>query len=380
MKQEVAFTQKSGDLSLVVEDLCSQLKSPLTQYNAVIFFASSNYDFAALSKVLKEKFMNSEVIGTSTSGEISAHGFTKNSIVLTAFTCPHTRVSGVLIDGVDKFPIIHKGKILDAMHKIGIRENDPESHKTAFAINFVNGLCNAEEAFLSLFYAVVQNEDFVVAGGSAGDDLKFQQTYVSYNGETISDGAAVLFVKTSLKFDIRKENIYRPSGKQLKITKVDTATRRIFQINGAPAATEYAEAIGRTEANVADGILDHPFGRVFGDKVFISSLASFNPDKSINMYCRVLQNSVVDLLEPADFHSITANTCKEIKETIRNPQFVMFINCILRTITFDNKKFFSTFTELYKTNFPVFCGFSSYGEQFGPVNSNQTLVTIVIGE
>ncbi|CEM61066.1 hypothetical protein TPHV1_140014 [Treponema phagedenis] len=37
-------------------------------------------------------------------------------------------------------------------------------------------------------------------------------------------------------------------------------------------------------------------------------------------------------------------------------------------------------TDLYKKVFPVFCGFSSYGEQIGKINSNQTFVSIVIGE
>lgn len=380
MKQEVVFTRKTGDIKSVADDLCGKLKNSASSYNAVIFFASSDYDVPALSVEIKTRFPDAEVIGTSTSGEISSNGFTKKSIVMTAFSCTSTRISTVLVEDVDKFPIIHKEKIISAMRKCGISENDPKSHETAFALTFINGLRNAEEALLSLFYAIVKNDRFLIAGGSAGDDLKFKETYVCCNGKTVSSGAVIMFFKTSLKFDIRKENIYKPSGKQLRITNADTTTRTIYTINNRPAKSEYASSIGIPEYKVNDALLDYPFGRVFGDNIFISSLASFNPNGSINMYSRVLQNSQVDLLEPDDYKTITAETCNQIKEKIKNPQFVLLINCILRTITFENKACCSTLTDMYNAKFPVFCGFSSYGEQYGLVNSNQTLVTIVIGE
>lgn len=380
MEQEVVTTNVSGNAAIVADALCSQLSKDLFSYNAVIFFASVKYDFAELSVELHNRFPKAEIIGTSTSGEISPKGFANGSVVLTTISDSRTKFSGVILDGVDKFPIIHKKAIEAAMAKNGIRPGDPESHKHSFAINFVNGLCNAEEAFLSLFYAIIGNDKFVVAGGSAGDDLKFQQTYVSYNGVTVSDGCALLFVTTELKFDIRKENIYKPSGKSMKITDADTKTRRVMTINGRPAKQEYAAAIGVPVSEVDNAVLDHPFGRVFGDYIYISSIAGFNNDNTVNMYCRILKDSEVDLLIPDDWEAMGQTTCKEIREEIRKPEFVLFINCILRTIYFGNLKAYDRLTNMYNDNFPVWCGFSSYGEQFGQINSNQTLVSIVIGE
>lgn len=380
MNQEVVFTNQKGLIKDVVDNLLSGLKWNPEVYKGVIFFASSDYDFSKLSVELKSRFSEAEVVGTSTSGEISSKGFTKGTIVLTAFKCEKTILSGVLVEGVDKFPIIHKQKIIDAMSRCNIYPGNPNSHKHSFALTFVNGLCNAEEAFLSLFYAIIQNDNFIVAGGSAGDDLKFRETYVSYNGQTISDGAVILFFTTELKIDIRKENIYKPSGKQVRITKVDTKTRTIKSINNKNAKVEYASVVNRPISEISNAILDHPFGRVFGANIFISSLASFNADDSINMYCRVLPNSTVDILEPDDYESITVKTCDEILEAIPKPQFILLVNCILRTINFENKNACQKLTQLYNEKFPVWCGFSSYGEQFGKMNSNQTLVSIVLGE
>ena len=217
--------------------------------------------------------------------------------MLTALSCSRTRFSGIALDGVDKFPIVHKQELEDAARKIGIKCADPMSHKDAFAITFVNGLCNAEEALLSFFYSVIKNDNFMIVGGSAGDDLKFQKTFASYNGTVVSDGAVILFVKTPLPFFIQKENIFKPTGSRTKITQADTRIRKIISLDGMNPRTRYAQLLGIPESKAGDAALTNPFGRVFGGHTFISSIAGFNDDGTINMYSRVLTNSTVEIME-----------------------------------------------------------------------------------
>ncbi|MDD7699149.1 MAG: hypothetical protein PUJ61_07335 [Spirochaetia bacterium] len=64
-----------------------------------------------------------------------------------------TRFSGIALDGVDKFPIVHKQELEDAARKIGIKCADPMSHKDAFAITFVNASlqCRRGTSFVLLF-------------------------------------------------------------------------------------------------------------------------------------------------------------------------------------------------------------------------------------
>ncbi|MFA6937951.1 MAG: FIST N-terminal domain-containing protein [Treponema sp.] len=379
MTQEVVKSSRAGS-DEAVKELVSQLKKPLSEYKAVLFFASSSYEFAEMSVQIKQNFPNAEVIGTSTSGEISNYGFAKNSVVLTALTCTKTQFAGFILHDVDKYPITQKNSILDAARKCGIMLESTESHKNSFAITFVNGLCNAEEALLSLLYAFIKDDKFIVAGGSAGDDLKFKQTFVSYNGETVSNGAVVLFVKTYGSFDIRKENIFTPSGKLINITQADTYSRKIISLDGVNPKKRYAEALGLTESAISDAVLSHPFGRVFGGKMFISSIAGFNNDGTINMYSRVLPNSTVELLNPLVPEEIAKKTSESILQEIPKPDCVIVINCILRTIMFEQQNKTNLLLSNFKRTFPVFCGFSSYGEQIGKINSNQTLVTIAIGE
>ena len=379
MEQEIVFTNQL-ETEIAVKELIQQLKNIPDKYDAVLFFASSEYDFSLLSSLLHDKFCNAEVIGTTTSGEISNSGFTKNSIVLTALSCSRTRFSGIALDGVDKFPIVHKQELEDAARKIGIKCADPMSHKDAFAITFVNGLCNAEEALLSFFYSVIKNDNFMIAGGSAGDDLKFQKTFASYNGTVVSDGAVILFVKTPLPFFIQKENIFKPTGSRTKITQADTRIRKIISLDGMNPRTRYAQLLGIPESKAGDAALTNPFGRVFGGHTFISSIAGFNDDGTINMYSRVLTNSTVEIMELIPIEEKIEDSLNTALKEIPHPKCIILINCILRTIIFQQQNLCQKICSLYSSHGLKFAGFSSYGEQIGRINSNQTLVNIIIGE
>ncbi|MBR1721579.1 MAG: FIST C-terminal domain-containing protein, partial [Treponema sp.] len=335
---------------------------------------------AELSRKVHEHFPNSQVIGTSTAGEISGRGFTKNSLVLTTLTDYSTKVSGVIIDDTDQFPIIHKAKIESAARNVGINLHRNGANRDCFALTFINGLCNAEEATLALLNAIIGDKEFIIAGGSAGDDLQFKQTYVSYNGETVSHGAAVLFFKTQKKFILKRENIFAPSGKKLQLSDVDFETRTVKSINKQNPRSMYARALGISESQVANTALAHPMGRAYGADVFISSIANFNSDGSIGMYCRVLPNSEVEIMNPLDAIEIAENTGKALSAEIKKPGCVILINCILRTIGFEQQNLTGRIAGVWSRYFPAYCGFSSYGEQKDRLNFNQTLLALVIEE
>jgi hypothetical protein len=65
------------------KEAVNQVVSSINQSDAklVIFFASSKYDFALVSKAMKEAFKSAEVIGCTTAGEVGPQGFTEGTLV-----------------------------------------------------------------------------------------------------------------------------------------------------------------------------------------------------------------------------------------------------------------------------------------------------------
>ena len=187
---------------------------------------------------------------------------------------------------------------------------------------------------------------------------------MSYNGKSSSNGAVILFVKTLGRFEIVKENIFQPSGKQVMLTDVNPEKRLVNAIDGKNPRKRYAEILGINEHSVDNALLDHPFGRVFGEQMF--------------MYARVLNNSVQEILEPMDAVAIAEKTCQDVLEKIPNPGCVILFNCILRTLGFEKHNQQSSINNVWKRYFKQYSGFSTYGEQFERINSNQTLVMLVL--
>ena len=74
------------------------------------------------------------------------------------------------------------------------------------------------------------------------------------------------------------------------------------------------------------------------------------------------------------------NTCDIIDSKIKKPGFIFFVNCILRTLMFEKTDEGRFLANLYKDRYGKVAGFSSYGEQIGRVNSNQTLVVLAMEE
>ncbi len=382
MNQEVVQSKRS-DEEQAVNELCSKLRKNADLYIAILFFASSSYDFEKISELIAARFPKAQVAGSTTSGEITKDGFTTNSIVLNALSenvSGRTKISGVLIEDIEQFPFIQRKEIEKAALSIGVQIASPNCSRNSFAITLICGLKNSEEGVLSLLYSLIKDPYFLVAGGSAGDDLAFKKTQVSLNGKSHSSGAVILFVNTTTPFKIYKENIFKRMGKSVMLTSVNPETHLVTKIDNKNPKRRYAEVLGITERDVDNAILDHPFGRVFGEEMFIASLVKFNDSGDLSMYARVLQDSQQEILEPMDVISITEETCNKILSDIPRPGCIILFNCILRTIGFQKKRQLQSVNEIWRKNFPVYSGFSTYGEQFGHINSNQTLVALVIGE
>lgn len=379
MEQEVIST-RNKNIDSAISELCGKLRKSADSYQAVIFLAAIDYDFPLLSQKMKEKFPTAEVIGTSTAGEFSASGFTEGSLILTTMSDSSTKVKGVFIDKASKYPIAYKNDIESALKSVGINIGDPNSHRDAFAIEFTNAIYNAEETILSNFYAIIKNDKFPLAGATAGYTGNTPKSFVSYNGKTTQDGAVMLFVKTRCKFDIRQEDIFNPTGKQIYVTRSDTMKRELHTLNGRPAATVYAEQLGMSESKAAQNTFENPFGRFVNGSIHIAAIASLTSDKKITTFARVTPNSTLEMMHIGDALKKVDETCSGIRSVIPRPKFTLLMTCITRTMYFDRSGMKGSIIDKYKNTFPTFCGFSCYGEQIGRIHCNQTLVSLVIGD
>ena len=71
---------------------------------------------------------------------------------------------------------------------------------------------------------------------SAGDDLKFEQTWVLHDGRFHTDAAVLVLVDTVRRFTVFRTEHFVSSDRKMVVTEADPARRIVTEINAEPAA------------------------------------------------------------------------------------------------------------------------------------------------
>jgi hypothetical protein len=215
-------------------------------------------------------------------------------------------------------------------------------------------------------------------GGSAGDDQKFEKTFIYSDGRFHSDSAVLILINTTLPFRIFKTQHFVPTDKRLVVTEADTAKRIVKEINGLPAAEEYARLVGIDvhELNPMR-FAASPVVVVINGIDYVRSIQKANPDGSLTFFCAIEEGLVLRIAHGLDLVNNLGQTFDKIREEIGPPQLVFGCDCILRNLEIIQNGLKDRVEEILQRNNTI--GFSSYGEQFHGVHINQTLTGIAIG-
>lgn len=344
----------------------------------VLFFSSTIHDFTQLSQRFHQQFPNSDVVGVTTAGEIGPMGFSENSLVVQSYAKTFGKITPCLMNDIIKYPIFDRQNVIQAAQQTAINLTTSRIAHEGLALIFPTGLGAGEEKMLSIVNSIFQHEGFPIFGGTAGDDTKFEKTYVSLNGKVSSEGGIVLFMKPSVKFKVVKENIFIGTGKTAKITKADTEKRTVYEIDGKRAASTYAQLLNVPEAQLSQYFMSNPIGRRFNDELFIASPFRVIENGAIEFYCQVFNDSIIEILQPKNPVDTLKETLQYFTSEFKELEGVLACNCILRKLQFQHQNLIPTLNNQLKV-LPNLGGFSSYGEQLNKSLINQTLVMIGFG-
>jgi hypothetical protein len=359
------FSEKSS-VEEAVKDIKSQLET--IDPRIVIFYSSACFDKNKVSSLMKENFKSSDVFGCTTSGEIVSGKMLKHSIVAMALSSDvieDARVE-VIESPADRNEVKKAFAEFDNFYGESISKSDYSKY---LGIILIDGLSGTEETIMD---TVGDLTTHLFIGGSAGDDLKFDKTYLFVNGKTYSNAAVLALLKPKARFDIIKTQSFKVLDKKLVATKVNEKSREVIEFNNIPAVKAYAQAIEVPEDKVTDYFMSNPVGLVIDGEVFVRSPQQIKGN-SIIFYCNILEGMEVSLLESTD---IVEDTKKAIKDKITEMgglSAIINFHCILRTLELEQKNKTKEYGKLF-SDIPTI-GFSTYGEEYlGHINQTSTML------
>ena len=362
------------DPRVAVAELKKAVMKPDTRL--VLFFCSSDYDLDLLEKEIERLFAGIEVVGCTTAGEIGPAGFCEHSLVGVSFSENAASAVAGRIDGLRSLTIAQGQAFIENL--IGQFEDQMQgtSPDNSFAFLMVDGLALQEETVAH----VVQSGlgDIPLIGGSAGDGMRFSSTCVYHNGRFHTDSAVLLLIKTPLPFKVFKTQHFIPGEERLVATEVDTEKRIVMEINGRPAALEYARATGFNECHLSPTCFAaSPVVVLMDGTNYVRSIQKVNDDNSLTFYCAIDEGLVFRVARGENLVTNMIQTLEDLQRTLGSLQLVLVCDCILRKLEILRKGKQERAEDIMRRYHLV--GFNTYGEQFRGIHVNQTLTGIAFG-
>ena len=342
----------------------------------VLFFCSSAYDLEALAEEMNALFGDTPVVGCTTAGEIGPVGYRGSTLAGASFpggTC--SAVSGRLAE-LQQFTMA-RGQGFAQNLRRGLEAHAPHADgRNSFGLLLIDGLSIREEPVTRTLQAALR--DIALFGGSAGDDLKFEKTQVFHEGAFHDDSAVLVLMSTELPFRLFKTQHFVSLNERLVVTEADTERRVVREINGLPAAEEYARLVGVDVDELGPACFARtPVVVLIDGADYVRSIRQAMPDGSLAFYCAIEEGLVLRVARGAELVANLRQTFARLRADIGPPQLVLACDCILRNLEISQSGVKPQVEELLRLNNAV--GFSTYGEQYQGVHVNQTLTGIAIG-
>jgi len=319
-----------SDAKLAADELLQGLDG--TKPKLATVFANRNRDLPALVKSLRERLpKETRLVGATTGSAIDSMGFHNGEAVLAL-------ISGDLEVGIG----LGKGLSDDALgagtralqhasQELGKKESDLDPHRYVAMVVDDGFRYKKEELLLGV---LDRNPTLTVVGGGASDNMMGPNpgADVIIDDEIATDAVAVVLFRTDAPWAALRPHAYLPTGERLTFTKVDDATKRVIEINGRPAAAEYARLLGigidELEFGKPHGFSLRPTALRVGREYFMRSPHMPLPDGSIKLISHVTEGTELELMKMGDMVDMTKKFfTDDLPARVKSPRAAILFNC-----------------------------------------------------
>ena len=322
-------------------------------------FASSKYDLGVVGRELARRFP-APVIGCSTSGEITPSGYANGALTACSISSAELTAHAFVISPLRGLVPARVEAVIESARAELEAAQRRNREAQAFGVLLIDGLSVMEEQVIAILAEGLG--EIPIVGGSAGDDLRFESTQVFTGERFVPDAAVFTLFITTLPFALIKTQHFSASDRRLVITKAAPERRIVHEINGHPAAEEYARLIGADpEALNPETYSNYPLMLRFGGEYFVRSIQKANPDGSLTFYCAIDEGVVLRLAHGENLIENLRAALAATRAELGTVRLTLGFDCILRRLEVASKGIEPQVNEILKEHRVV--GFSTYGEQ-----------------
>ena len=158
------------------------------------------------------------------------------------------------------------------------------------------------------------------------------------------------------------------------VTEADPARRIVKEINAEPAAREYARIVGKDPNQLNPfTFAANPVVVRIGGEHHVRSIQRVNSNGELVFFSAIDEGMVLHVARAEDMTGHLDDQLADLGGEER-PQAILACDCILRRIEAQQCQQIGSVSEVLARHNVT--GFSTYGEQFGPLHVNQTMTGV----
>ena len=376
---QFARVRRAYSTALDAAAAARELHQGLVQANLglVVFFCSPSFDLAVLGSEIGRLFPGDKVLGCTTAGEITPAGYMEGSITGFSISADDCFAAVQLIPAISQMQIPHGATAVDGLIAALAEQGQAIDLRDTFGMLLIDGMGSTEEIVLTAVHRRL--DPIPLFGGSAGDDMRLEQTHVYHRGRFHTDAALLALVKISLPFKVFRHQHYSGTETRMVVTAADPGTRIVREINAEPAGPEYARIIGMQFADLTPmTFAEFPVMVRVGGDFYVRSIQKLNDDGSLTFFCAIDEGVVLTLGRHEDMIDSLRRFFHGMREALGAPALVIGCDCVLRSLEAESRQIKHLASAIMADNKVI--GFGSYGEQFAAMHVNQTFTGVYIAE
>ena len=339
----------------------------------ILAFVPAGLPLEGAVDALRAASRGTPVFGCTTAGQITDRGYETDTLVLMAFSKENFRCASVLFKPLRPF----NATALAAKARQFSQKFRHTAGWNRLGLIFSDGLCKQEDFLVSTLEAVL--DGLPVFGGSAGDGLRFENTFVLQEGEAHNNAAVLLLIETRLAFQGLGFDHFLPKGEPLVITRADQDERLVYEINGSPAAIEYARLVGcPVDALCPQVFAENPLLLSHNNRHYVRAISDATEGHALVFLAAIDEGLVMTLGKGREILATLAAGLEMTAKSVRSPDFILGFDCVLRKLEIEQKSLDGALSDILAKH-RVY-GFNTYGEQQSGLHMNQTFVGVAFFE
>lgn len=361
------------------ERVAAELASALPGAGLVLYFASTAHAMDRLARAVRGAFPWARTAGCSTMGEIGALGLTTGG--LSAAGLGGELLVGAAMLNLRAFHFDDGAQlVLDLSSQLGLAPSQLSPTRHVF-VTLTDGLSGREEILVASLNTHAPGIPLV--GGSAGDDFRMEHTWVALDGHARTEGAVVLLLEPRVPFHAFHGHHFHPTDERVVVTRADPERRLVQEINGYSAVEVIAGILDVPEEYLREepheALVNNPvtLGFRVGGEVCLRTVMSLRGDDVI-LGGAVSEGSVLRVMAAGDLVGETASGLERALDGLGVPPAGQILfSCGGRLWEAESEGLLDDLAAAM-TGVPT-AGFTTYGEQFGPLQVNHTLTGLLLG-